>query len=505
MENHAKETSIFTSDELTDMATPYPERIEKKIRSRELDQAILLCREFSKSQVILHDFFAETCTVLWSWLGDKLGDDIIDEMFRYLFSFSGSRQFNDTITAQTPSQLMALLLAKSWRAHSCFGSGDFPAKFSITEDDDKFTFHLLPCASGARLWLKGWYDPGRGGKLSESERPWTFQRKDFPYYCLHCPFLNEILRYESDFGALMWPVDPLEAPDKECAWHVYKDANLIPDRYYERLGLEKNNLPENRYAFKKDRFFSDFELKDMATPTTERIIERIKNNKLKEAIVLCRDVKDEFLVLHDLYVNTLGATLTFIRDKAGEQALQEVLNLQFEKCIKEQIVDKIKELSLKEKTEFLAANIFGTDTCHGSGYCPGKFEIVETEENIQFILNPCGSGGRLIRADCYKPMKKTVKLKEMIENFLVRNIIRFVPVPAWILQMSLPLTVTHFTQRKAYGLGKTRNQHPWSFNKSDFPLYCCQCGMVQSKLSQHGLSINPPAHKKDPCVWILNK
>ncbi len=505
MESHGKETMIFTPDELTDLATPYPERIAKKIRSRELDQAILLCREFSKSQVMGHDFFAETCTVFWSWIGDKFGEDIVDEMFRFIFNYSCSRQFNDTNTTQTPPQLMVLLLAKSWRAHSCFESGDFPAKFSITEDDEKFTVHLHPCASGARLWLKGWYDPGRGGKLSESEKPWTFQRKDFPYYCLHCPFLNEILPYESDLGALMWPVDPLEAPDKECAWHVYKDPNLIPDRYYERLELKKNDLPKNRYAFKKRRFFSDAELTEMATPTTDRIIKKIKNNDLKEAIALCRDVKDEFLVLHDLYVNTLGATLTFIQGKSGENDLQDVLNLQFEKCIKYQLVDKIKALPLKEKTGFLAANIFGTDACHGSGYYPGKFKVIETEENIQFILDPCGSGGRLIRADCYKPMKTTVKLKEMIENFLVRNIIRFVPLPAWILQKTLPLTAIHFTQRKAYGFGKTRYQHPWSFDKADFPLYCCQCGMVHNKLNQSGLSINPPADKKDSCIWTLDK
>ena len=111
----------------------------------------------------------------------------------------------------------------------------------------------------------------------------------------YCPFLNEILPYESEFGALMWPVDPLEAPDKECTWHVYKDANLIPGRFYERLEIKKNNLPENRYAFKKSRFFSDAELTDMATPTTDRIIERIKNNDLKKAIGLCREVKELLL------------------------------------------------------------------------------------------------------------------------------------------------------------------------------------------------------------------
>lgn len=125
MQNESKTLSVFTADELTDLATSFPDRIEKRIRSNELDQAIMLCKEFSKSQIILHDVFAETCTLFWSWVGDKLGEDSIDEMFRHVFSFSAIRQFNNVMTAQTPPHLLLLLLAKSWRAHSCFGSGEF--------------------------------------------------------------------------------------------------------------------------------------------------------------------------------------------------------------------------------------------------------------------------------------------------------------------------------------------------------------------------------------------
>ena len=42
-------------------------------------------------------------------------------------------------------------LAATWRAHSCSGTGPHPGAFTITEDDEKFTFDMNPCGSGQRL------------------------------------------------------------------------------------------------------------------------------------------------------------------------------------------------------------------------------------------------------------------------------------------------------------------------------------------------------------------
>jgi hypothetical protein len=140
----------------------------------------------------------------------------------------------------------------------------------------------------------------------------------------------------------------------------------------------------------------------MARPTTDRIIEKLTAGDAATALKLCRKVKDEFLVLHDLYVNMLASTLSFISEMDGETALGKALSHQYDLCVYRQIVKPISSMPIREKAAFLANHIFGTDNCNGAGYYPGKFQIIETDTKIIFTLKPCGSGGRLLR---YNPTK----------------------------------------------------------------------------------------------------
>ena len=496
---------LFSARELAALATPYPIRIRQNLQQKKPETALRLCHEFKDSQVRLHDFLAESCTVLWSFVGGELGESAIEAMFRYVFHHAANRQFFDAACADAPPHLAVKLLARSWRAHSCFGAGDHPGRFSITEDEEKFTFHLTPCGSGLRLWRKGWYEPGAAGRLSDSAHPWTYQRKRFPYYCIHCPFLNELLPYESQYGSLLWPVDPPESPDDNCAWHIYKDRRRIPDAYYDRLGIRKKPVPKSRYHDPGRRYFSTPELREMARPLPDRFIEHIETGDYPTAMRLCRQVRDEFLVLHDLYVNMLAATLTFISAHTGEAGLERALDRQFGESINRQFVEQLKTLPAKEKMVFMAGQVFGADGCSGAGRHGAKFSIAETGEAIVFRLSPCGSGGRLIRAGSYGPMPRLTSMREHIENRIIFSSLRSLPLPEALIEGTFPIIVNLFTQRKPFGQGKTGRAREWSFQKAGIPYYCCQCGMIAHKLENSGLHIQPPRHKKDPCTWVFDK
>lgn len=498
-------TPLFSRQELTDLATPYPDRIIRHIKRREIDRALALCDEMRESRILLHDYFADSCTILWSWIGDRLGEDALEPMFRYIFKQSGERQYYDVAEAQVMPHLTVSLLAKSWRAHSCFGAGEHPAAFRVTEDQEKFTFHLEPCASGARLWRKGWYEEGKGGRLSETERSWTYNRKGFPCYCIHCPFLNEILPYESGYGMIMWPVDPPQDKTDSCAWHVYKNPDKVPERYYRRLGLPRNPTTMRIAQTGKSVFFTPHELKEMARPVTDRIAEHLKQENFPEAVRLCREVRDEFLTLHDLYVMMILATYTFIAKNMGEEALGKALEEQFERCLKGPVLSLLETLSTKQKIIFLAAKIFSADNCNQTGYHPGKFSIRESDREICILLSPCGSGGRLIRAGAYKPHGLLKRLQEKTENFIINNAARYLPLPEALLAFAFPWVVTHFTQRKSYAQGKTQKSYAWSFNRQDMPYYCCQCGKIAEKLAGAGLAIIPPSDGKNVCCWKIRK
>lgn len=496
---------LFDPGELEEFIVPFPSRIISLIRKNRFQEAIALTEEMKASRIVLHDFFADSCTVLWSWVGDHLGEASIEDMFRYVFEQSAMRQ----IYSMAPllrlyvRNTITLLAESGWRSHSCFGQGDHPAEFSITEDEEKFTFHLHPCASGTRLWLRGLYEPGRGGKLSEKAHHWTFNQKGFPYYCIHSAFLNEILSYEA-IGYLLWPTDEPHKPGEVCRWHIYKDPNDIPEKYYEKHKLKKNYISPIASKQPKKRYFSDSELAEMSRPMTDRIREHIVAGKKKAAVKLCRDVKDEFLFLHDLYVNMILATFTFIADRAGEQKLGEALAYQFEKAVAP-LVESRRKLPLHDLAAFLALNIFGVDNCNQTGLPKGRFTMEETDRAVLFTLDPCGSGGRLIRAGAYKGMTDRQKSLEAFVDALFLNACKYLFLPESILRWVFADTGGYITQRKPYSQGRTKGEHSWSFGRMEMPYYCCQCGILQERLGDTCLKISPPQSPSSPCVWRFDK
>ena len=130
-------------------------------------------------------------------------------------------------------------LAATWRAHSTSGVGPEPGRFTIEEDDEKFTFQMNPCGSGQRLWRRGMYEGANAYSVTQEAHDWSYDRAGFPLYCTHCSFMNELLPIKW-YGAPLYPSDPPEDYDRDpCTWYWYKDPADIPARHWERYGLDK--------------------------------------------------------------------------------------------------------------------------------------------------------------------------------------------------------------------------------------------------------------------------
>ncbi len=248
-----------------------------------------------------------------------------------------------------------------------------------------------------------------------------------------------------------------------------------------------------------------FKLRHYPKSITHRISEKIENGELKEAAKICAALDDECLVLHDLYVNMISATLTFIADQSGEKGLEEALRIQFEKCVKQQFCWEMGSLTVKDKVEFLARKVFGVDVCNRNGYHAGRLFVSETETEIVLTLAPCGSGGRLIRAGAGSPMSGFTRIRERLENFIICSASRYLLLPEGLLERVFPLIIKHFTQRKPFDQGKTKKPHSWSFDLADTPYFCCQCGMLSAQLKEKGITITPPHGKVKSCVWRIDK
>jgi hypothetical protein len=73
----------------------------------------------------------------------------------------------------------------------------------------------------------------------EGEHDWAYNRKGFPIYCTHCTFMNEMLPIRW-IGYPIYPSDPPGDFDRDpCTWYWYKNPADIPDRHWQRYGLER--------------------------------------------------------------------------------------------------------------------------------------------------------------------------------------------------------------------------------------------------------------------------
>ncbi len=72
-----------------------------------------------------------------------------------------------------------------------------------------------------------------------------------------------------------------------------------------------------------ERWFSDEELEEMSRPTMDRAIEAIEAGDLEQAKALCEAMKHEWRFLHDMMVDGIAASMSWIKEHCGEEAVGE--------------------------------------------------------------------------------------------------------------------------------------------------------------------------------------
>ena len=496
--------SWFSEAEREEMATPVISRIKRAIRKGDTAVAVALCDELRDERILLHDFFADGTTALFTWVGENLGEETLPDMFTYCFEQSAQRQIFELMKMDINRGLEAELLVRvCWVAHSCSGAGEHPGSFRLEEDDDKFTFIMDPCGSGGRLWRKGTYEPPRSLAMTSRAYPWSFGRAGLPYYCVHCAFLNESMPM-AYLGFPTWPVDPPAGAGDECRWYVYKDKWAVPRAYYERYGLAKRK-GAGKPAEKGERWFTPEQIKDIVRPTPERIMERLKKGDDKGAMRIAREMGGEFFFLHSLYVGMVVSVLDFIAGRAGEDGLGEALSFLYEKCIAEQVVSIAGGLERREALRFIIHDFFLADLSGGTGFPPAKFSVTEDTDSVSVILDPCGSGGKLLRHNSYKPLGAAKRALESMENKAIQAAMKL-PLPRALLQTTMPYNIDFLCEmRRPAGMGVTSSSHAWSGHRKGMPYYCCLCTAFLEAAGVDWLQVFPPEGRRQPCVWRARK
>lgn len=227
----------YTDEDLGQMSRPTMDRAIEALDRGDVETARELCDDMRREWMMLHDIMVESQAGLISFIHQESGDEGVEAAWRYTLERMWKKH-HDAIGTLDRRRMVGLL-ARTWRAHSASGVGEHPGAFEILEDDEKFTFRMNPCGSGQRLVRKGLYEGDLAYGTTSEAHDWSYDREDFPLYCTHCSFMNEVLPIE--WGGLpLYPSDPpADYMSDPCTWYWYKREEDIPARHWERYGREK--------------------------------------------------------------------------------------------------------------------------------------------------------------------------------------------------------------------------------------------------------------------------
>jgi hypothetical protein len=227
----------FSEQELHEMARPTMDRALEHLAQGSYDEVAALCEAMKHEWRFLHDAMAEQILGLISFVARRLGEDAVAEAWECLLEPLWHERAGKILDQDRRETVMAL--AATWRAHSTSGVGPEAGAFTITEDEEKFTFTMNPCGSGQRLVRLGKYEKNTAYGVTQEAHDWSYGRADFPLYCTHCTFMNESLPIKW-YGIPLYPsVPPLDYAHDPCIWYWYKNPDDIPEQYWQRYGRRK--------------------------------------------------------------------------------------------------------------------------------------------------------------------------------------------------------------------------------------------------------------------------
>jgi len=205
----------------------------------------------------------------------------------------------------------------------------------------------------------------------------------------------------------------------------------------------------------KDKVFTPEELKELGQQRKELIQTSIDAGDKERAKKLTRQMHREFLSLHDIYRDWIASLLSFIGRRYGDEAVHNALQEYFD-MLMQSLGKAYADQDLRRMAEMAAAGLRGH--LH-------PFEVEEDEEKFTFVLNPCGSGGRLMVEGKYGPPCNFFKIQKAQEM---------------------------------------------TFQQQDFPVYCSHCffqniGPTKAGNSPLPIVVPPKQMGKEPCRAYLYK
>ena len=146
----------------------------------------------------------------------------------------------------------------------------------------------------------------------------------------------------------------------------------------------------------KSRVFTEAELEEMGRRTVDLICEAIDAGDKEKAKELSHRMVHEFQSIHDLYMDWVTATLSYIYEHYGDEVLYEAMHQSCATWWKPIAEQYESTQGFRHKVRMFARGV-------RTHFQPMKIE--EDDEKVCFTLTPCGTGERIFKEEGYRPPK----------------------------------------------------------------------------------------------------
>jgi len=228
-------------DDLKELGENTLGKLKEAIAQGNKELSLALADYLHLESKTIHDVYTDWSFVNLDFIARNYGEEEVPKALRYTMEVQRRQHPSSSGLSGLP---YVKVCAEFMRGH---GSG--PAElgdFKIWEEEDRWVMSFDPCGSGARM-VRGPKD-GSGSRVeppfslgkTSKPYPWSWSKAGVPYYCAHCCVWSEIMCIEGLGYPMRVTEYPVDDPSKPCLWYLYKDPNLIPEEYFERVGFKKD-------------------------------------------------------------------------------------------------------------------------------------------------------------------------------------------------------------------------------------------------------------------------
>jgi hypothetical protein len=191
---------------------------------------------------------------------------------------------------------------------------------------------------------------------------------------------------------------------------IYKDPLAVPESEFERLGVERDAARLGAaFSVAGAHLFDPDEREAMRHQAYVLAVRAIDAGDLALARRHLALSKTEWYLGHHFGRDLITAQTSWILENHGVEHCWESVEQCYNRPVMGSVLGMLGEVSLRDQVEWLAT-LF-----HQHGM---KYELIETAAGIRFHTTPCGSGGRLIEEGAYEAPKHLATVRgNRLESF----------------------------------------------------------------------------------------